>query len=502
VPGRVSPMLWAVGLRPRLLLPAGLWPKLDSQQRAALLLHELAHWWRGDHWIRVLELATTCLYWWHPVVWWARRELHEAEEQCCDAWVVWALPGAARSYALALVETLDFLSEARPVLPAAASGVGQVPDLRRRLTMIMRGSVPRRLGWCGFLSVAGIGAVLLPLLPTWAQEGPTPTPEQPPKIERGGGGNQDTERAREELKRLEQEMARMRERIGQMEQFYRQARERLHEAESRREERPAFIVIIQDGQGREVRRLEARRGETIRIPDGQRVDEAGRGPFGGMMSGMRGMGVMGGGGGLMLPGSQGGAGVGGVPGSLGGPFPPAGQPPQAGAEGPKMPPGMNRGPSEDERIRNLERRLEKVLRAVEEMRREMQRPGAPPRPDNRRNQPRGDSRDPEGANRGEALPEIKSGVIRRQDGAPATSAGSLPAAEPAPAAPMGIPERGPVPPPSVQSPSVPQTNPLPPAPGVGPPATSQPAAPAAPVPGAIPAAPASPSPTGPPASGR
>jgi hypothetical protein len=478
-----------------LLLPAGLWPKLDNQQRAALLLHELAHWWRGDHWIRVLELATTCLYWWHPVVWWARRELHEAEEQCCDAWVVWALPGAARSYALALVETLDFLSEARPALPAVASGVGQVPDLRRRLTMIMRGSVPRRLGWCGFLSVAGIGAVLLPLLPTWAQDGPAP--EQPPKIERGDRGNQDSERARDELKRLEQEMARMRERIGQMEQRHRQARERLEAAENQREEgRRAFIVIIQDGQGRQLRRLEARPGETIRIPDGQRVEENGRGRFGamtgGMMPGMRGMAGMG------MPGSPGGGKMGGGAGRMAGPAAEGGQPSQPGM--PMMPGAMRGAPSEDERIRNLERRLDEVLRAVEEMRREMRRPDGQQRvPGNRRGQPGGESRDPEGAKPGAALPEIKSGGIRRQDGPPATPTPSAPVAVPPPGGTVAIPDGVPVPPtPSVQQPSLLPANPLPPATSVRPPATPQPASPAAPAPGAIPTAPADP----PPAVGR
>ena len=50
----------------------------------------LAHLRRGDHWVRGLELLVTGLYWWHPVVWWACCELREAEERCCDAWVVWA----------------------------------------------------------------------------------------------------------------------------------------------------------------------------------------------------------------------------------------------------------------------------------------------------------------------------------------------------------------------------------------------------------------------------
>ena len=94
------------------------------------------------------------LYWWHPVVWWARQKLHEAEEECCDAWVVSVLPESARAYAIALVETVDFLSEAGVALPLGASGIGEVRDLKRRLTMIMRGSTPRALTWSGFAQPA------------------------------------------------------------------------------------------------------------------------------------------------------------------------------------------------------------------------------------------------------------------------------------------------------------------------------------------------------------
>jgi beta-lactamase regulating signal transducer with metallopeptidase domain len=177
LPGRLSPMVWALGHRPRLLVPSALWDRLDAEQQAALLIHELAHVRRRDHWVRRLELLATVLYWWHPVVWWACRELHEAEEQCCDAWVVSTLPGAARAYAIALMETVDFLSETPTALPLVASGIGRVHDLRRRLTMIMHGKTPRALSDAGFWVVLGMGA-LLPLMPTWAQ-GPGEQPEVP-----------------------------------------------------------------------------------------------------------------------------------------------------------------------------------------------------------------------------------------------------------------------------------------------------------------------------------
>ena len=75
VPGRLAPMLWSLAAARVCCVPAGLLGSLTSQQRATLLLHELAHLRRRDHWVRVLEILTTGLFWWHPVVWWARREL-------------------------------------------------------------------------------------------------------------------------------------------------------------------------------------------------------------------------------------------------------------------------------------------------------------------------------------------------------------------------------------------------------------------------------------------
>ena len=180
-------MVWMVGGRARLLLPAGLLGRLGEEQRATLLLHELAHLRRGDVWVRWLEMGVTGLYWWLPIVWWARRELRQAEEECCDAWVVRALPGSARAYAQALVETVDFLSGAPPALPALASGVGPVHLLRRRLTMILRGTTSPKLTAFGLAALLATGA-LVPLLPSWAQS----PAEQPPATRGAGDANATT----------------------------------------------------------------------------------------------------------------------------------------------------------------------------------------------------------------------------------------------------------------------------------------------------------------------
>jgi beta-lactamase regulating signal transducer with metallopeptidase domain len=176
VPGRISPMIWFFGPSPRLIIPEGLWKRLDGQQRSTLLAHELAHLRRGDHYVRLLELLATALFWWHPLVWWMRGPLRDVEEQCCDAWVVWALPDAVRSYAETLLDTLEFLDKSGRPEPLLSSGLGKVPHLRRRLTMIMTGSSRRLPGLAGKLGLLAAAGAMLPIGATWAQKADDPKP--------------------------------------------------------------------------------------------------------------------------------------------------------------------------------------------------------------------------------------------------------------------------------------------------------------------------------------
>jgi beta-lactamase regulating signal transducer with metallopeptidase domain len=214
ISGALSPLLWWSPGGAILILPHELIGRLTIEQCEALLTHELAHLRRRDHWVRVLEFLATGVFWWHPILWWARREIREAEEQCCDAWVVWALPAVVRGYALALVETVDFLSEVRPALPPVASGIGYVRDLRRRMTMIMRGTTPRGLTWSGALLVLGLAAFMLPILPTLAQA--------PPPASRSGPAPED------DVKRAEDELQKARARL---EQAQRELRKKLETSE-------------------------------------------------------------------------------------------------------------------------------------------------------------------------------------------------------------------------------------------------------------------------------
>src|SRR5262249_50936182 len=119
---------------------------------------------------------------WHPAVWWARREIEMAEEECCDAWVVTQFPQMPRRYAEALLDAVDFLHEKRAPKPALASGVGNVPFLKHRLMLIMRGTIQPQMNAAMRCIVLALAAPSLPLRPALVQSAALPVETPKPTV--------------------------------------------------------------------------------------------------------------------------------------------------------------------------------------------------------------------------------------------------------------------------------------------------------------------------------
>ena len=177
IDGLGSPVVWCVG-RPRLLWPADLAADAPDACVDGLLVHELAHIKRRDHFVGWIEFAAAIVWWWNPVFWYVRAARREQAELACDAWVISALPDGRRAYAESLL-TLS-IAGARGASPAAVLGVRASTRrvLERRLVMIMKGRVPVRLSWMGFAIVALMATATLP---AWAT-GPQTNPKTPPPI--------------------------------------------------------------------------------------------------------------------------------------------------------------------------------------------------------------------------------------------------------------------------------------------------------------------------------
>lgn len=169
VADRISPMVWC-GRRPRLLLPGQLWRQLDEVGRRAVIYHELAHLRRRDHLVCYLAIIVGWLYWWHPVVWWARRQLREEADLCCDVWVTSLMPGARRAYATALLEARKYTSGFHPADPVAGLGVSTTRAKRfaRRLTMVMSHQLTPKLTFAGVLMACTLAAGSWLVTPTLA----------------------------------------------------------------------------------------------------------------------------------------------------------------------------------------------------------------------------------------------------------------------------------------------------------------------------------------------
>ena len=162
VPGRLPPLVVAGWRRPRMLVPMELLDRLTAAQREALLLHELVHIQRGDHLVRLVELAVRVVYWWLPFVGLIARQLRDCEEACCDAAVLARLPHARRDYACLLLDVLDFVTPLpeRSVWQATAMSAAQ--DLEHRVRSILDATPGKPLTRLPAAIVAGLACALLP----------------------------------------------------------------------------------------------------------------------------------------------------------------------------------------------------------------------------------------------------------------------------------------------------------------------------------------------------
>jgi beta-lactamase regulating signal transducer with metallopeptidase domain len=179
VPAPIPPMLWPEPTGPRLLLPRDLLHELTGAERDALLAHELAHVRRRDHWVRLVEMLATALFWWYPLTWWARAALRRAEERCCDEWVLRVLPRSAEAYAQGLLKSLSFVSSAPAPVPALASGASPLYELELRLKEILMSRPAPRLAAPLRLVLLAAAVASLAVFPTHARDDEPGTPSAP-----------------------------------------------------------------------------------------------------------------------------------------------------------------------------------------------------------------------------------------------------------------------------------------------------------------------------------
>ncbi|HEX8393584.1 MAG TPA: M56 family metallopeptidase, partial [Longimicrobium sp.] len=146
------PATWGL-LWPSVIVPsmADGWPE---DRRRAVLAHELAHVKRFDCLTQALAQAACVLFWWHPAVWYAARQLRIERERACDDLV---LRGGARAsdYAAHLLEVARSHKAMRLAAPAMVS-MARPSHLESRLLWVLDGARAR-----GVPSSAATAATIL-----------------------------------------------------------------------------------------------------------------------------------------------------------------------------------------------------------------------------------------------------------------------------------------------------------------------------------------------------
>jgi TonB family protein len=141
------------------------------ETRDAVLAHEAAHLERGDVWNALVASVICAIYWFHPLIWWARFRMRlEADRACDDAVLRRGFGGA--DYAQDLIEV------ARSFRPARlAPGAVRASQLEARLKHILshgvdRARLSRSVAWCAAIVCIAVAAPVGVLSPLQALPNP------------------------------------------------------------------------------------------------------------------------------------------------------------------------------------------------------------------------------------------------------------------------------------------------------------------------------------------
>ncbi len=136
IDGIGQPFVWGL-MRGSIYVPTNFLKIGDREHRKHVLAHELSHVLRFDAAVNALQTLAQGLFWFHPFVWWANREIRREREKCCDEMAVAQLGTEAREYCHAVVETLMSAETSTRPVPSLAV-VGPARNLEERIKTMLR----------------------------------------------------------------------------------------------------------------------------------------------------------------------------------------------------------------------------------------------------------------------------------------------------------------------------------------------------------------------------
>jgi len=150
-----SPALVGV-FRPTLLIPERSIESFSREDWEHILMHELAHYRRRDHWTHALQLVALCVHWFNPLVWVGFRFLRADRELAADELALQRLTGErAIAYGDTLLKVLSAHSAAG-FQPGMIGIMDDSAQLKQRLRRIVSFGPSQTIG-----SMLGLGLILV-----------------------------------------------------------------------------------------------------------------------------------------------------------------------------------------------------------------------------------------------------------------------------------------------------------------------------------------------------
>lgn len=160
-------------LKPRIYLPIHLIAETAESDLRYMLLHELSHYKHRDAVGVFLMNLAGVVYWFHPLVWYALKEMRSDREIACDTSVLKMLEeDACEDYGNTLINFAEKMS--RTPFPFAVSLGGSMKQMRRRILNIVSYEKPtfakNLRGMAAFVLTAALLLGLTPFVSTYAAD--------------------------------------------------------------------------------------------------------------------------------------------------------------------------------------------------------------------------------------------------------------------------------------------------------------------------------------------
>jgi beta-lactamase regulating signal transducer with metallopeptidase domain len=193
-----SPVLIGI-FRPRIILPRDLAESASPSRLELMFAHEFAHLRRKDLLWLWLYTVGEALFFFHPLVWLARREWTLATEAACDDLALRATRQAPRDYGEMLIDIVAATSRSNAAPLLAVGMIENANTLKRRLKlMITTRTRSARIGGIALIAVASLALV------------PWKLTAQPAEAEAVAKLKEENARLREQVKAMRKDAEQMR----------------------------------------------------------------------------------------------------------------------------------------------------------------------------------------------------------------------------------------------------------------------------------------------------